>query len=162
MDIDPALPDDRLTGPGNGGRRAITAAVTSGVCRLFRAHGIMPLTEFRLADGRRVDVAGLDRGGALCFVEVKSAPADLMADRKWPCYLGYCTRFYFAVDGAFPRPLLEAREMMPERCGIIIADRFDGAIIRPAAIVPPHATRRRATILRFARQAAGRLDVDGV
>ena len=54
-------------------------------------------------------------------VEIKSCRPDFMCDRKWQDYLGYCDRFYFAVDSDFPYDLLPADE------GLILADRFERA-----------------------------------
>jgi hypothetical protein len=46
---------------------------------------------------------------------------------------------------------------LPERTGIIVADRYDAVIVREAHSVPlPAATRKRAT-LAFGRRAGRRL-----
>ena len=74
-----------------------------------------------------------------------------LADRKWQAYLGFCDRFYFAVDRDFPAALLPAGE------GLIVADRFAGEIVREAPLRPLNAARRKAMLLRFARLAATRL-----
>ena len=84
-------------------------------------------------------------------VEVKASTADFRADRKWPEYLRFCDRFYFAVAGGFPRDLL------PVGAGIIVADRFGGAVVRPAPGAKMNPATRRAQMLRFARHAAARL-----
>lgn len=143
----------RLPVPENvapGARPEITTALTRGVSRLFRDLGLAPLAEFRLPNGRRADMAGLCPKGRLIFAEVKSCEADFTADGKWSDYLGFCDEFYFAVGGDFPRILL------PETEGLIVADGFGGAIIRPAAPRAMAAARRKAITLRFARQAAAR------
>jgi len=106
------------------------------------------LTEFKLVNGRRVDVAGLDARGRLVFAEVKSCRADFEGDAKWLEYLGFCDEFYFAVDSQFPHDLLPAGE------GLIFADAFGGMVERPAQERPLAAARRKAVTLRFARQAA--------
>ena len=138
--------------PSPGGARPdVTLALTRGVDRLFRDLGLAPLTEFRLANGRRADLAGLDRGGRLIIAEVKSCEADFTADGKWTDYLDFCDAFYFAVSETFPRALLPSGE------GLIIADGFGGAIVRDAVERPLVAARRKAVTLRFARQAASRL-----
>jgi len=46
----------------------------------------------------------------LTIVEIKSCRTDFDADQKWPDYLGFCDRFYFAVDLAFPANLLPPEE----------------------------------------------------
>ena len=54
-----------------------TAIVTRGVVRLFMNLGYSPITEFKLVNGRRVDVAALDRKGQLVFTEVKSCRSGI-------------------------------------------------------------------------------------
>ncbi len=128
-----------------------TSILTRGVSRLFIDMGLCPLEEFRLANGRRADVAGIDRAGLVTIVEVKSCRADFETDGKWEEYLGFCDRFFFAVDEAFPT------ELLPQDEGLILADRYGAAIRRPSLerkLVP---ARRKAVTLRFARQAALRL-----
>jgi hypothetical protein len=127
------------------------AALVRGIGRFFGARGYGLLTEFPLANGRRADLIGLDPGGAVAIVEIKSSPADLRADGKWPDYLDFCDAFYFGVGLRFPLALL------PARAGIIVADAYDGALVRPA---PEHRlapARRKALTLRFARIASARL-----
>lgn len=131
--------------------------VARGVCRLMSGLGAACLTEFPLGNGRRADVAALDGLGQIVLVEIKVAVADLRGDRKWPDYLDYCDSFYFAVPGGFPHDLLVLPERLPERTGLIVADRYGAAIVRPAAVWPMHASRRKAETLRFARRAADRL-----
>jgi hypothetical protein len=127
-------------------------AVTRGVCRLFRELGYATLIEFKLASGRRADVAGLDRGGRFAIAEVKSSLADFRADDKWHEYLPFCDFFYFAVAPAFPCRAL------PEGVGVIVADAYEGTIAREAPPFPVHPTRRRAQVLRFALLGAERLN----
>lgn len=127
-----------------------TQALTRGVTRLFFNLGLAPLCEFRLANGRRADVAGIDRKGRFIIAEVKSCRADFEADQKWPDYLDFCDQFYFAVDPDFPRALL------PDTEGLIIADDYGAAIARSAQDRPLNAARRKAVTLRFARQAAAK------
>lgn len=127
-----------------------TLALTRGVARLFIDLGLSPLCEFRLANGRRADVAGLDRRGRIVIAEVKSCRADFEVDQKWPDYLDFCDQFYFAVDPDFPR------EILPEGEGLIIADDYGAAITRAAVERSLNAARRKATTLRFARQSAWR------
>lgn len=132
------------------GRPDITVALTRGVARMFLEMGLTPLAEFKLANGRRADIAALDRRGRLTIAEVKSCRADFEADQKWPDYLEYCDAFYFAVDPAFPQ------EILPPSEGLIIADAFGAVITRAAQDRPLVAARRKAVTLRFARQAACR------
>ncbi len=134
----------------NLARSEVTDALTRGVCRLFRDMGFASILEFKLPNGRRADVAALDRRGRLFIVEVKSCQADFDSDMKWSEYLGYCDAFYFAVDPNFPHNFL------PSSQGLIIADAYGGAIMRNAEEHPIGAARRKAVTLRFARQAAQR------
>jgi hypothetical protein len=113
----------------------------------------MSIVELPLPDGRRADVVGLGPDGWIVMVEIKSCLADLAADTKWPEYRAYCDALYFAVQPGFP---LDA---LPADTGLILADRFGGAFEREA---PEHAlapARRKAMLLRFARAAAGRLQL---
>ncbi len=137
--------------PAETARPDATRAITLGVCRHLMACRISPLQEFKLASGRRADIAGLDRDGRFTIVEVKSSPADFNADAKWPDYLVHADFFYFAVAADFPLDLLPAEH------GVLVADRFGAAILRAAEERPINANRRRHQTLRFARQAAANL-----
>src|SRR5580704_11778878 len=86
-------------------------------------------------------------------VEIKVALADLKGDMKWPEYLEYCDLFYFAIPPDFPD------EFVPTAPGLIVADRYGGAIVRPSPVAAIHASRRKAVTLRFARVAAERLSL---
>ena len=127
--------------------------------RLLASLDYRSLTEFLLPDGRRADVAAIDGRGGFAIVEVKSSVADFRTDGKWPCYRAFCDSFYFAVDPAFPLALL------PGDVGIIVADGFEGVVLRPSPVLELKGARRRALLLRFARTAAARLtllqDPDG-
>lgn len=136
-------------------RSGVTLALTRGVTRLFADLGLAPLAEFRLPNGRRADLAGLDPKGRIVIAEVKSCEADYAADGKWADYLDFCDAFYFAVGAGFPRALLPAEE------GLIVADAYGGAVLRAAVERPLAAARRKAVTLRFARQAAARFALTG-
>ena len=82
---------------------------------------------------------------------MKSSVADFRSDRKWPDYREFCDRLAFAVAADFPR------ELIPEDCGLIVADPFGATILREGAHQALAPARRRAMTLRFARLAAGRL-----
>ena len=131
--------------------------VARGVGRLFARGGLTPLFEVPLGNGRRADVLALDGQGRLTLVEIKVAMSDLRGDRKWPDYLDYCDRFFWAVPEGFPRAPFDEPPFAPDRCGLIVADRFDAAELRPAPWFPLNAARRRAETLRFARRAAARV-----
>ena len=128
-----------------------TQLVTRGVCRLFRNLGFGVLTEFKLSSGRRVDVIAIDRNGGFIIVEVKSSIADYRADRKWQEYLAFCERFYFAVPTNFPI------EIMPNQCGLIVADPYDAAFRRESPVKILNTNRKRSQLVRFALTASNRL-----
>lgn len=130
---------------------ATAADVARGVSRLLLQQGYSPILEFTLANGRRLDVAALGPDGTLLGVEIKVALADLRGDNKWPEYLEYCEHFYFAIPPDFPD------EHVPPSTGLIVADKYGGAIVRPATPAAVHASRRKAVTLRFAKVAADRL-----
>jgi len=127
------------------------ALLCRGVCRALDQLGYAALVEFPLANGRRADVLALSPGGEFIIVEIKSSIADFRADRKWGFYRDYADRLYFAVANEFPAALI------PEECGLIVADGFGAAIIRAGDPSPMAPSRRRALTLRFARLAASRL-----
>jgi hypothetical protein len=131
---------------------ALTASLLArGVCRALGQLGYASLLEFPLANSRRADILALGRGGDLVIVEIKSSIADFRADRKWAQYRDFADRFYFAVPNTFPAALI------PEDCGLIVADAFAASLIRDGSpnILTPG--RRRAVTLRFALAAAARL-----
>lgn len=134
---------------------SVADGITRGVIRLMNDLGFAPLTEFKLTNKRRVDVAALNRDGQFVVVEVKSSIADFRADSKWQEYLKFCDYFYFAVDTDFPR------DRIPDDCGLIIADAYEATIIRPADEFPMNGNRRRTQTLRFARTGAQRLSGRG-
>jgi hypothetical protein len=129
----------------------IAAGLARGLTRFFSAMGQVSLAEFGLKNRRRADIMALDRTGVFTIVEIKSSRADFMTDLKWRDYLEFCDRFYFAVDQNFPTDLI------PESCGLIIADAYGAATIRESVLARLHAARRQALSLRFARTAARRL-----
>ena len=131
-------------------RPGTTLDVTRGVVRLFVDLGLSPLLEFQLPNGRRADVVGLDKKGRFICAEVKSCRADFDVDEKWEDYLGFCDEFFFAVAEEFPRDLLPVNE------GLIIADGFGAAVVRPPQARVLSGARRKSLTLKFARQAASR------
>jgi hypothetical protein len=126
-------------------------AIRRGVARLLAATGQAVLAEVPLGNGRRADLAALDRCGRISIVEIKSCRSDFASDRKWPEYVDYCDLFYFAVGNDFPCPLL------PQEHGLILADRYSGEMIRAARLQPLSASRRKAMLIRFGQVAAARL-----
>ena len=127
------------------------ALLTRGACRALEQLGYVSLVEFPLANGRRADILALGKTGDLVIVEIKSSVADFRADRKWSNYRDFSDRLYFAVPNDFPRPLI------PNECGLMVADSFTAAMLRNGSTTKLDARRRRALTMRFARIAATRL-----
>src|SRR6202051_3787224 len=127
------------------------AEVARGVSRVLMQEGYSPILEFSLANGRRLDVAALGADGTVAGAEIKVALPDLRADLKCADYLEFCDLFYFAIPPDFPD------EFVPPGTGLIVADRYGGAIVRPSPVAQIHASRRKAVTLRFAKVAAERL-----
>ena len=134
----------------------IAADVARGVTRLFCRQDLFAICEVPLPNGRRADMMAIDAKGALTIVEIKVARADLVGDCKWTDYLDYCDRFFWAVPQALSL-ILDQDCFLPDRAGLIVADRYDAAIVRDAVHAPLAPARRKAELLRFARRAARRL-----
>ena len=122
-----------------------------GISRALEQLGYASLLEFPLANGRRADMIALGKKGDLLIIEIKSSVADFRADRKWAFYREFADRLYFAVPNEFPSLLI------PEECGLMVADAFGAALLRDGITTPLPPARRRAMTLRFARTAAARL-----
>ena len=134
----------------------VAAEVARGVTRLFCRQDLFAICEMPLPNGRRADLMAIDGKGGLTIVEIKVAKADLVGDCKWTDYLDYCDRFFWAVPPALAR-ILDEERFLPAAAGLIVADRYDAAIMRDAAHRPLAPARRKAEVLRFARRAARRL-----
>ena len=132
-------------------RPDVTAEVTRGVMRLLIGLGFAPLAEVVLPNGRRADLMALGPRGEIAIVEVKSSPEDYLADRKWGEYAPFCDLFYFAVAPDFPQGLI------PDGPGLMVADRFDGAVVLDSPHIPLAPARRKALTLAFGRLAALRM-----
>jgi hypothetical protein len=136
----------------------VAAEVARGVTRLFCRQDLFAICEMPLPNGRRADMMAIDPKGLLTIVEIKVAKADLVGDGKWTDYLDYCDRFFWAVPPELAG-LLEQQRFLPAEAGLIVADRYDAAVIRDAAHRPLAPARRKSELLRFARRAARRLSV---
>jgi len=135
----------------------IAADVARGVSRLFFRADLMLVCEVPLGNGRRADIMAIDGRGTIAIVEIKVSRADLLGDMKWPDYLDYCDRFFWAVPAGFDLSPFDDPHFQPGVAGLIVADRYDAVVLRDAALRPLAAARRRAETLRFARRAARRL-----
>src|ERR1700676_3604451 len=132
-------------------QRAAAAVLASDICRALEQLGYERLLEFPVGNRRRTDILALGKTGDLMIIEIKSSVADFRADRKWAFYREFADRLYFAVPNEFPAFLI------PEECGLIVADPFGAAVLRHGALTPLAPARRRTLTLRFALAAAGRL-----
>src|SRR6478752_6379784 len=134
------------------GRQSETALmIARGVRRLLRARGFSSVTELALTDGRRADIAAVNRDGEVIIVEVKSSPTDFRADRKWREYAACCDRLYFAISEH------TSVDLMPVEAGLIAADPYGAEIVREAELRRMTPASGRAVLLRFALAAADRL-----
>jgi hypothetical protein len=144
------IPDCFIDGP------PIAAEVARGVTRLFCRHDLFAMCEVPLPNGRRADLMAIGPRGELTIVEIKVSKADLLGDQKWTEYLEYCDRFFWAVPHSLAH-LLEGERFLPGEAGLLIADRYDAAVMREPSSRPLAPARRKAETLRFARRAARRL-----
>jgi len=140
--------DDALAPVGTLSQAALM--VQRGVSRMLGRQNIACLQEVSLPNKRRADLVAVLPKGELWIIEIKSGLPDFQADQKWPDYLAFCDRFFFAIDADFPR------DRLPDNIGIILADAYDAEII----VAAPHhklaAARRHAMTRRLARIGAFR------
>lgn len=139
--------------------RLIAADVVRGVSRMLYRHDYLGVAEVPLGNGRRADIMALGPKGEVIIVEVKVSRADLLGDGKWPDYLDYCDRYFWAVPQGFDLDLFEREALAPMITGLIVADRYDAAILREPEPRPLASARRKAETLRLARMAARRMMV---
>src|SRR3989337_1386156 len=109
----------------------IAADVARGVTRLFCRQDLFAICEVSLPNGRRADMMAIDAKGWLTIVEIKVAKADLLGDGKWTDYLDYCDRFFWAVPPILA-PILAEERYLPGEAGLIVANRYDAAVMREA------------------------------
>jgi len=147
-------PDSCVDDPGSP---ACAADVARGVTRLLIRHDLVSIGEVPLDGGRRADLMAIDARGCVVIVEIKVSRADLLGDAKWREYLACCDRFYWAAPAGFDLELFDGAAFLPERTGVIVADRYDAAIVREAVTEPLPAHVRKRCTLGFARRAARRL-----
>ena len=122
-----------------------------GVCRHMRSLDFVCVEELAPTRGLRVDVMALGPKGEIWVIECKSSRVDFQSDHKWQGYLEWCDRFFWAVDGDFPT------EILPADTGLIVADAYDGEILRMGPETKLAPARRKVMTQKFARTAAQRL-----
>lgn len=135
------------------------ADICRSVGRLMMARGLASLHEVPVPGGRRVDLMALSARGEIVVVEIKVSRADLLGDGKWPDYLPWCDRFYWALAEGLDAAVLDREEYLPGRVGLIRADRYEAVVVREARALPLNAARRKAQTVRFATRAASRLQM---
>jgi len=155
----PHQPDIESTSRDHAEARTALGAdeVARGIMRLFARNDIWCLREMALPNGRRADLMGIDARGLLVIVEIKVSRADLLGDAKWPEYLDYCDRFYWGLAPVLDRAPLESEAYRPDACGVIVADGYDGEIVRHAPLTRLAPARRKAQTQRLSRCALRRL-----
>ena len=137
--------------------KLVATDVARGVSRMFLRNDWVAVPEVSLGNGRRADLMALCPKGLVTIVEIKVSRADLLGDGKWTDYLDYCDRYFWAVPQGFDTALFDRDILLPERSGLIVADRYDAAILREAPLFPLNAARRKAETLALARRASRRL-----
>jgi hypothetical protein len=147
-------PDSCVDAPGSP---LCAADVVRGTTRMLLRHDLIAMPEVPLDGGRRADLMALDSRGRIVIVEIKVSRADLLGDGKWTDYLACCDRFYWAIPHGFDAGPLDGIGFLPERTGIIVADRYDAAIVREAHTEPLSAATRKRATLAFARRSGRRL-----
>ncbi len=158
-------PDSCIDAPGSP---LCAADVCRGTTRMLLRHDLVAMGEVPLDGGRRADLMAIDARGQIVIVEIKVSRADLLGDGKWTDYLAHCDRYYWAIPAGFDASPLDGVAFLPDRTGIIIADRYDAAIVREAHTEPLSAATRKKCTLAFARRAGRRLigtidpDADGL
>jgi hypothetical protein len=133
------------------------ADVARGVTRMLLRHDLVAMGEVPLAGGRRADLMGIDAHGRIVIVEIKVSRADLLGDDKWRDYLDHCDRFFWALPAGLDASPLKREGFLPDRTGLIVADRYDAAIVREAQSTPLAPAARKRCTLALARRAGRRL-----
>ncbi len=135
----------------------VAGDVVRGVTRLLALADWTVLPEVPLPCGRRADLLAISPRGQILIAEIKVSRTDLIADQKWPDYCEWCDEFYWALAAGLDPAVLDTPAYRPGSSGLIVADRYGAAIIRPAAPVALAPARRKAELLRLARLAMRRV-----
>lgn len=146
----PPQSDDRLSQAEaerlTDGRQSEAAlAIQRGMVRALGLQNIACLPEVPLPNHRRADLMAVTDKGEIWIIEIKSGLADFQADQKWPQYLPYCDRFYFAVAADFPTDIL------PDTVGYWLADAYGAEMLRETQETKLAAARRHVLLRRMAR-----------
>lgn len=122
-----------------------------GVVRHLDELGLTSVIEFSPQKGLRVDVIALTKSGEVWIIECKSSREDFLSDQKWERYLPFCERFFWAVPNSFPAQIL------PKGHGLILADEYGAEIQCDAPKRALASARRKALMVKLARDASRRL-----
>ena len=132
--------------------------VARGVTRLFFRQDLFALCEVPLPNGRRADMMAIDADGADHHRRDQGVARRPDGRQKWTDYLDYCDRFFWAVPAGFDsRRRSTATASGPDCAGLIVADRYDAAVVREAplpASSPPARRKAETLALRPPRGAA--------
>ena len=131
--------------PVDGRQSEAALAIQRGMVRALAQQNIACLPEVPLPNHRRADLMAVTDKGEIWIIEIKSGVVDFQTDRKWPDYLPYCDRFYFALAPDFPTDIL------PEACGYWLADAYGAEMLREAEGQKLAAARRHVMLRRMAR-----------
>jgi len=129
-----------------------TERISRAVMRHFYEYGESVLAEFTLKSGRRADVICLSKDDQITIIEVKSSKEDFLSDQKWPEYMAWADKFYFAVSDEFDLSLLKEHH----QCGIIVTDGLAVHIERAPVYEKLAPQRRKHLIKRLALTAMDR------
>ena len=146
LSLDEAL----LTAPVDGRQSDAALAIRRGMTRALMQQNIACLPEVPLPNHRRADLMAVTDKGEIWIIEIKSGLPDFQADQKWPDYLPYCDRFYFAVAPDFPT------EKLPETAGYWLADAYGAEMLRDTQNDKLAPARRNVLLRRMARIGAYR------
>lgn len=136
---------DAVAAPVDGRQSDAALAIQRGMVRALAQQNIACLPEVPLPNHRRADLMALSDKGEVWIIEIKSGLADFQADHKWPDYLPYCDRFYFAVAPDFPT------EKLPDNAGFWLADAYGAELMREHDGTRLAAARRHVMLRRMAR-----------
>ena len=154
------LPDSRLDGCF-ADLPLVARDVARGVTRMFFRQDLFALCEVPLPNGRRADMMALERQGrahhrrdqGVARRSARRPQMDRLSRLLRPLLLG-------GAERASTCSPFEGGCRSDECAGLIVADRYDAAVMREAPCRPLAAARRKAETLRFARRAARRLAGD--
>ena len=112
--------------------------VLRALSRAYNSDKVLFLSEVKtgptwFADGlQRMDAITIKKSWTkpcITGYEIKVSRSDFMSDEKWPGYLDYCHRLYFAC----PRGMIQPEELSPE-VGLVWVNEKGGVRVRKRAL----------------------------